>query len=118
MSMTRNAETFNPAETWDRFLQASWAAFAAKLFADDMPPKQWEFLVAAYLFERGYHVDSVRAVLEYTAAWGTAEGCRGLSFDAADCARVERLLPGVPDYQWARLDDYVWETGGDGRGIA
>lgn len=109
----RRASSFNPAEVWNQFRRQLWAEFYAELYPDDSLPKQWEFEVASYLFERNYHVDSIRAVLESTAAWGTAELCRELQFDDQDRARVERLLPETPSHQWARLDDYHWTTTGD-----
>lgn len=79
----------------------------------DSPMKRWECDVSAYLIGRGYHVDSVREVIDFTAMHGTSECCPALKFCDTDRCRVESLLPETFAGEWGRYDHFVWTTGGD-----
>lgn len=83
--------------------QRSWSEFHNTLFPDPtFPPRPYEIDIAGYLYERGYHVTSTRAVLMWAEDFGTVEGCRELMFDDNDSRHVESLIPEQPVGNWSR----------------
>jgi hypothetical protein len=89
----------------DARLARSWSACHACLFPDPTsPPKSWEVSVAGFLFERGYHPDSIRRVLDHATLLGSVECSAELSFSDHDRAEVEARLPEQPIGNWARRE--------------
>jgi hypothetical protein len=80
---------------------AAWAELHRALFPDEsMPGPVWQQDVASYLFDRGYHPESIMLILNDAIAWGTVELSRELSFSEFDKRVVERLLPDR-DSEWS-----------------
>lgn len=91
----------------------AWAELHRALFPDPTQPGHgWEEQVAAYLFDRGYHPESIGFVLEDARAWGTVELSRELSFSEFDRRVVERIIPDAADGDWDREPFRgVWNLG-------
>lgn len=92
------------------YLARSWSSCHAALFPDPtMPPRSWERDVAGFLFERGYHPDSIRLVLDHAGRWGTVECSPELVFCEYDRQHVEAKLPEAPIGTWLRVEfSGVW----------